>query len=189
MKLQDINVGDFVSFSKENKLRPAVFFDRDGVLNIDYEYIHKIKNFIWIEGAIEAIKYLNDNNYFVFVVTNQSGIARGYYTKNEVFKLHQWMNNELKRDGAHIDAFYFCPHHPEAKVDKYRIKCGCRKPSPGLILKALREWPVDKSNSFSIGDKESDVKAAINAGIQGYLFKEGNLYHFLLKILQKRNIN
>ena len=178
-----------MNLPKKSKLKSAVFFDRDGVLNVDYEYIYRIKDFIWMEGAIEAIKYLNDNNYFVFVVTNQSGIARGYYTENEVFKLHQWMNNELKKDGAHIDAFYFCPHHPKAKVDKYRIKCDCRKPSPGLILKALREWPIDKSNSFSIGDKESDTKAAINAGIQGHLFKKDNLYHFLLKILQKRNTN
>ncbi len=175
-----------MSFSKKNKFRPAVFFDRDGVLNIDYEYIYRIKDFVWMKGAIKAIKYLNDNNYFVFVVTNQSGIARGYYTENDMNKLHQWMNDDLRKNDAHIDAFYFCPHHPVAKLDKYRIKCDCRKPSPGLILKILKKWPVDKSNSFSIGDKESDVQAAINAGIQGHLFKEDNIYYFLLEILQKK---
>lgn len=168
-------------------LKPAVFLDRDGVLNIDKGYICRKEDFVWIDGAKEAIKLLNDDGYYVFVITNQSGVARGYYTEDDIIKLHNWMNEELSKAGALIDRFYYCPHLPEAAVEKYRVCCKCRKPAPGLILQAFNDWPVvDKGRSFLIGDSERDVEAAKNAEIEGYLFSGNNLYEYLKILMQKR---
>ena len=159
--------------------KPAAFLDRDGVLNLDIGYVHRPEDFQWVEGAKEAIKYLNDREYIVVLITNQAGIAKGYYTDNDVTKLHSWVNEELGKIGAHIDAFYYCPHHPEAVLDLYKVTCDCRKPSPGMILKAFEEWTVDKDKSFMVGDKVGDLEAAKKAGIQGHLFHGGNLLTFL----------
>lgn len=159
--------------------RPAVFFDRDGVLNFDSGYVHKKEDFKWVSGAPEIIKWLNDNDFFVFVVTNQAGVARGYYKEEDIHELHVFMSEELRTIGAHIDAFYYCPHHKDGKVEKYRIECKCRKPEPGMISRAIREWPISIQRSFMVGDKESDVKAAHAAGISGYLFHGSNIYEFV----------
>lgn len=161
------------------KRKPAVFFDRDGVLNVDKGYLYRPNELIWIDGAREAIRYFNEREYLVFVVTNQSGIARGYYTEQDVKVLHTYMNAELQKIGANIDAFYYCPHHPEAKRDEYRSNCNCRKPLPGMIEQAMLQWPVDAQSSLLIGDKPSDVAAAQAAGIQGFLFEGTDLYEFL----------
>lgn len=163
-------------------LRPAVFFDRDGVLNIDVNYLYKIEDFCWIAGAKETIKYYNTKGYYVFVVTNQSGVARGYYSEDDVTKLHNWMQIELSMMGAHIDDFFHCPHHPEGTVEQYKLACKCRKPQPGLLQNALNKWPVDKENSLLIGDKLSDIQAAEAAGIKGYLFQGNNLLDFIRAI-------
>ena len=166
-------------------VRRAVFFDRDGVLNKDINYLYKIEDFRWIAGAKETIKYYNTKEYYVFVVTNQSGVARGYYQEEDIKRLHQWIEAELAKEGAHIDAFYYCPHHPEGTVDKYKNVCHCRKPEPGLIKRALEEWPIDTEQSFLIGDKPSDVAAAQAAGIKGYLFPGGNLYDFVTNAISQ----
>lgn len=150
--------------------RPAVFLDRDGVLNEDANYVSLPEEVRWVEGAKAAVKRLNDAGYYVFVVTNQAGVARGYYGTDRVLALHAWMQQELRVAGAHVDAFYFCPHHPE-----YTGPCDCRKPEPGMILQAMKEWPIVKERSFLIGDKEWDVKAAKRAGIGGFLFAGGSL--------------
>ena len=150
--------------------RPAAFLDRDGVLNRDTGYVHRAEDFVWIAGAKKAIKRLNDRGYFVFVVTNQAGIARGFYTPEHVENLHRWVNDELKGIGAHVDAFYFCPHHPEGIAEGYGIVCDCRKPAPGLFLQAMRDWPIRREGSFMIGDKDIDVAAAKAAGVAGILF-------------------
>ena len=163
-------------------LRPAVFFDRDGVLNIDVNYLYKIEDFCWIAGAKETIKYYNTKGYYVFVVTNQSGVARGYYSEDDVTKLHNWMQTQLSLVGAHIDEFSHCPHHPDGIVEKYKLACECRKPQPGLLQNALNKWPVDKENSLLIGDKLSDIQAAEAAGIKGYLFQGNNLLDFIRAI-------
>ena len=163
-------------------LRPAVFFDRDGVLNIDVNYLYKIEDFCWIPGAKETIKYYNTKGYYVFVVTNQSGVARGYYSEDDVTKLHNWMQTQLSLVGAHIDEFSHCPHHPDGIVEKYKLACECRKPQPGLLQNALNKWPVDKENSLLIGDKLSDIQAAEAAGIKGYLFQGNNLLDFIRAI-------
>jgi D-glycero-D-manno-heptose 1,7-bisphosphate phosphatase len=160
-------------------VRPAAFFDRDGVLNVDKGYLYRREDFEWIPGAIEAVKRLNDCGYLVFVVTNQSGVARGYYREEDVVRLHGWMNDELAKHGARIDKFYYCPHYTEGAALEYVKACECRKPLPGLILTAFTEWEVDREKSFLIGDKDSDLAAAAAAGITGYKFTAGNLDEFL----------
>lgn len=157
------------------KLRPAVFFDRDGVLNVDKGYVFRKEDFEWMPGAIETVKHFHDKGYYVFVVTNQSGVARGYYSEADVKALHVWVNEELARQDAHIDAFYYCPHHPAYGNSHYRQFCACRKPEPGLIQQALAEWPVDKERSLLFGDKDSDIAAAEMASIKGYLVPKKRL--------------
>ncbi len=161
----------------ESQYRPSVFLDRDGVLNEDRGYVYRSAQIDWISGAKEAVKYFNDAGYYVFVVSNQAGVARGFYAAAHVNLLHDWMQQELRAVGAHVDAFYFCPHHPE-----FNIPCDCRKPEPGMIFEAMREWPVVKTQSFLIGDKDGDVLAAKNAGIDGYLFSGENLLDFVLSL-------
>jgi D-glycero-D-manno-heptose 1,7-bisphosphate phosphatase len=145
--------------------RPAVFFDRDGVLNVDSNYVSRPDEFRWIDGAKAAVKRLNCAGYYVFVVTNQAGVARGYYDEAQVNSLHEWMQAELHVTGAHVDAFYYCPHHPD-----FTPPCTCRKPEPGMLLQAMDEWPIQAEQSFLVGDKSSDIEAASRAGIRGFLF-------------------
>lgn len=164
----------------ESLSRPAAFLDRDGVLNEDLDYVSLPGEIRWVDGAMAAVKQLNDAGYYVFVVTNQAGVARGYYSEDRVRALHEWMQQELREVGAHVDAFYFCPHHPE-----YTGPCNCRKPEPGMILQAMKEWPIVKERSFLIGDKSWDVEAAEHAGIKGYRFTGGSLLQYLAAVLQE----
>jgi D-glycero-D-manno-heptose 1,7-bisphosphate phosphatase len=166
--------------------RPAAFLDRDGVLNLDTGYVHRNKDFTWIEGAREAVRLLNQRGYLVFVVTNQSGVGQGFYSEMVVQKLHSWINEDLRRISAHIDAFYYCPHHPEALLESYRQICDCRKPAPGLILRAMREWQIDRTQSFLIGSKVLDTVAGQRAGIESFLFNGPNLYQFVKDIISGR---
>lgn len=148
----------------------AVFFDRDGTLNVNTDYLYKKEDFIWMPDAVEAIKYANDHGYLVIVVTNQSGVARGYYTEEDVKLLHEWMNQELKKKGAHIDAFYYCPYHTKGTVPEYTKDSEDRKPKPGMVLKAIKDYDIDPKQSIMIGDKPLDVECAENAGIHGALY-------------------
>jgi D-glycero-D-manno-heptose 1,7-bisphosphate phosphatase len=156
-----------------------VFFDRDGVLNRDIGYLHRSEEFEWLEGAKAAIRLCNDAGYFVFVVTNQAGVARGYYDENDVKKLHAWMGIELAQQGAYIDAFEYCPHHPDGVRPDYRRTCRRRKPESGMILDLLARWPVDKDISFLIGNTQSDLDAAAGAGLQSHLYQNGDLAAFV----------
>ncbi|MHB1218439.1 MAG: D-glycero-alpha-D-manno-heptose-1,7-bisphosphate 7-phosphatase [Alphaproteobacteria bacterium] len=169
--------------SPPSSARPAAFLDRDGVINHDTGYIHTTENFTWVDGAIDAVRYLNERNYLIFVVTNQAGVARGLYSETDVRTLHGWVNERLAVSKARIDAFYFCPHHPTEGAPTYRIACECRKPAPGMLLRAMREWPVDTAASFMIGDRQTDLDAAAAAGIQGHLFSGGNLLPFVRRIV------
>ncbi len=163
--------------------RPAAFLDRDGVLNIDSGYVHRPEEFRWVEGAERAVKALNDRGYLVIVVTNQAGVARGYYAEADVHRLHRWINDALRPQGAHIDAFYHCPHHPLGTA-AYAGTCDCRKPGPGMLLRAMREWPIRRDGSFVIGDKESDLEAGRRAGVPGHLFAGGDLRAFLDRVVR-----
>jgi D-glycero-D-manno-heptose 1,7-bisphosphate phosphatase len=172
-----------VSTCKARSVRPAAFLDRDGVLNVDTTYLHRAEDFCWTDGAIEAVRTLNAAGYLVIVTTNQSGVARGLYDEPAVDALHAWMNQELAGQGAHIDAFYYCPHHPQGTLARYARDCSSRKPGPGMLLRAMRELPVCKQGSFAVGDKDSDIEAARRAGIPGYLFTGGDLRQFIEHIL------
>lgn len=155
--------------------RPAAFLDRDGVLNVDHGYVHKPEQFNWILGAKATIKSLNDAGYLVFVVTNQAGVAHGYYEEAEIHALHRWIKAHLQPLGAHIDQFEYCPHHPGGKVARYTRDCDRRKPGPGMLKACLARWPVDINRSFLIGDKQSDLDAAKAVGIKSYLFEGDDL--------------
>ena len=159
--------------------KPAIFFDRDGVLNVDVGYLYKIEDFQWIDGAIEAIKYFNDKDYYVFVITNQSGVARGYYKEEDINKLHNWMNQELAKYDAHIDEFFYCPHHSKGIIKDYSFDCECRKPKIGMIKKAVDKYDVQLESSLLIGDKDSDIECAENAGIKGLKFNAEKLDFYL----------
>ena len=159
--------------------KPGVFLDRDGVLNVDHGYVARRADFQWVEGAIAAVRALNEAGYYVFVTTNQSGIARGLYAVDDMHKLHEFMADELAREGARIDDIRFCPFHPEGTIDAYRRVSDWRKPGPGMILDLLRQWPVQREGSALIGDKEADMEAALAAGIRGLLFTGGNLEDFV----------
>ena len=161
-------------------LKPALFLDRDGVLNEDKGYVHRWEDFRWIPGAREAVAAFNRAGWLVIVVTNQSGVGRGFYSEADMHGLHARMAQDLAEVGGRIDAFYHAPHHPEAPLDAYRHPDPPdRKPNPGMILRALSEWPIDKAASLLVGDKPSDLEAALRAGIRGVLFKGGDLSAFL----------
>jgi len=151
----------------EAQKRPAVFFDRDGVLNEDYGHVGAIDRFKWRDGAIDMVKKFNDEGKFVFIVTNQAGVAKGIYREEDIATLHAFMQQELARAGAHIDDIRYCPYHPEAVIESYRRASDWRKPEPGMILDLLRRWPVDRANSLLIGDSELDLEAARRAGVRG----------------------
>ena len=155
--------------------RGAVIFDRDGVLNEDVGYAHRPDQIRWIDGAMAAVRAVNEAGLYAFVATNQSGIARGYYGEPDVTALHHWMNAELARAGARIDAFVYSPYHPEAAVEAYRRDAACRKPTPGMIDDLFARFPVDRARAVMIGDKPSDMAAAAAAGIEGVLFTGGSL--------------
>lgn len=162
----------------ENK-RKAIFFDRDGTLNVDIHYLHRPEDFIWTEDAPKAIKYANDHGYLVIVVTNQSGVARGYYPESDIVRVHDYMNAELKKIGAHLDALYYCPHHPEGALLQYTKQCSCRKPAPGMVNRACEDFAIDKSQSYFVGDSEKDMLCAANAGVKGICYPGGSLLALL----------
>jgi D-glycero-D-manno-heptose 1,7-bisphosphate phosphatase len=155
---------------KAGPRRPAAFLDRDGVLNIDHGYAYRPEQLEWVEGAAEAVRLLNEAGYYVLVVTNQSGVARGFYDEAAVKSLHAVMQDILSKDGARIDAFYYCPHHPNGSVKSLAVQCRCRKPGPGMLEQAASEWQIDIGASFLIGDRDHDMAAAAAFNIRGIKF-------------------
>jgi len=146
-------------------LRPALFLDRDGVINVDHGYVHKPEQVTFIEGIFELVKRARTAGLLVVVVTNQAGIGRGYYTEAHFHAFTAWMQAEFERRGAPIDRVYFCPFHPEHGVGAYKRESNMRKPGPGMLLQAAAELNIDLRGSLMVGDTESDMQAGINAGV------------------------
>jgi D-glycero-D-manno-heptose 1,7-bisphosphate phosphatase len=153
--------------------RRAVFLDRDGTINVELEYLHRIEDFEFIHGAPQAIRLLKDAGFMVIVVTNQSGVARGHYDEAAIDRLHRHMDAELAGFGAVIDAYYFCPHHPGHGIGEYKKQCGCRKPLAGMLFQAAEDFSLDLTSSYIIGDKVADVEAGLNAGCIPLLVRTG----------------
>ncbi len=151
----------------------AVFLDRDGTINVEKDYLYKVEDFEFIAGAPEAIRALKNAGFLVIVVTNQSGVARGYYELDDVACLHEHIQAELAKHNIAIDAFYVCPHHPEKGLGEYLRSCNCRKGAPGMLLQAAAEYNVDLSHSYMVGDKIADIEAADNAGCKPIMVKTG----------------
>lgn len=143
--------------------KPAAFIDRDGVINVDRGYVYQIEDFEILPGVPEALRLLRSAGFLLILVTNQSGIGRGYYSETDLLLLHAHLQNLLAEEGASFDGIYYCPHHPDHG-------CDCRKPLPGLILEAMRDFPLDRGRSFIAGDNPSDLAAGGAAGLgHGYL--------------------
>jgi D-glycero-D-manno-heptose 1,7-bisphosphate phosphatase len=149
----------------------AVFLDRDGTINVERDYLHSTGEFAFIPGAPEAIGLLKSAGFLVIVVTNQSGIARGYFDESAVQRLHSHMDELLARHGTSVDAYYFCPHHPHHGIGGYRRDCDCRKPLPGMLVEAAGDFSIDLAASYVVGDKLADVAAGLAAGCRPLLVR------------------
>lgn len=164
---------------KSEKFNKAAFLDRDGTLNEDTGFLYKIKDFRWIKGAVNALRILKKNNFLIIVVTNQSGVSRGFYSENDIKKLHKWMNQQLLKYDLMIDDFFFATDLPNNNNINSR-----RKPSPAMLNEAVEKYNLDKNKCFMLGDKQTDIEAAKNAQIKGFLFKGNDLSVKISKILK-----
>ena len=166
----------------------AVFLDRDGTMNRDVPYCRRPEDFELFPNTARAIKRLNENGYKVIIVTNQSGVARGYFTEETLARIHQKMRDQLAEGDAHIDGLYYCPHHPLEGRAPYRLACDCRKPKPGMIHRAVAELDIDLRHSVMVGDNLSDIKLAENAGIPGVLVLTGYGRGVLEKLKEEETV-
>jgi D-glycero-D-manno-heptose 1,7-bisphosphate phosphatase len=153
--------------------RQAVFLDRDGTINEQAGYVNHISRFVLLPGTAEAIRLLNSHDYLAIIITNQSGVARGYFPMELVDKVHNHLKDLLRKEGATIDGIFVCPHYPGGEVREYGIDCNCRKPRPGLIQTALENFDIDVSRSYVIGDRNTDMKLAAQCGLKGILVRTG----------------
>ena len=147
-------------------MKSALFLDRDGIVNIDKKYIYKKDEFEFMDGIFELCKFFSNKGFLIFIITNQAGIGRGYYSENDFMILTEWMKDKFNQKDIIIDDVYYCPHHLTHGIGKYKIDCECRKPNPGMILNIADRYSIDLNNSILVGDKISDIKAGIAANIK-----------------------
>lgn len=150
-------------------LKKAVFLDRDGTINVEKNYLYKIEDFEFIDGVLKALRELSDAGFLLIIITNQSGIARGYYTEKDYGLLNSWLLETFAKNGIKISASYFCPHLPDASVERYRTICNCRKPNTGLFEQAVKDFNIDLKKSFAIGDKIRDLAICEKSDCKGFL--------------------
>lgn len=153
--------------------RPAVFLDRDGTINEQRGYINHISRFVLLPRTTEAVRLLNEHGFLAIIVTNQSGVARGYFPIELVNEVHEHLKELLRKEGAYVDGIFFCPHYHRGEVGEYTIECNCRKPRPGLIEKARKNLDIDMAGSYLIGDRVSDIELAKRCNLKGVLVKTG----------------
>jgi D-glycero-D-manno-heptose 1,7-bisphosphate phosphatase len=153
--------------------RPAVFIDRDGTINEQMGYVNHISRFVLLPGTAEGIRLLNRHHYLAIIVSNQSGVARGYFPMELIDRVHAHMKDLLVKEGANIDEIFFCPHYPRGIVPKYSVECDCRKPGTGLVQKACEKFDIDMKNSYVIGDRCSDIELAERSNLQGIMVTTG----------------
>lgn len=168
--------------------RPAVFMDRDGTVNEQMGYINHPSRFVLLPGAARAIRLLNKAGFLAIVVSNQSGVARGYFPIDLVHEVHDLMQRSLADQGARVDGVFFCPHYPSGEVDEYAVACACRKPGPGLIRQAESRFAIDMSRSYVVGDRFSDVELAARCGLKSVLVETGYGRGDLQYVLPGRDI-
>ena len=161
----------------------AVFLDRDGVINRDLGYVCSKKKTKWKKNIFKTIKYLNDNKYRVIVITNQAGIAKGYYTLNKFINYTNWFHDQFLFRGSFIDQTYFSPFHPDGKIKEFKKRSNLRKPENGMIVKAIKDWEIQKRKSFLIGDKQTDIIAGRKSGIKSYLV-ENDIFFQVKKLIK-----
>lgn len=153
--------------------KPAVFIDRDGTINEEMGYINHVSRLRVLPGSADAIRRLNENGVAAVVISNQSGVARGYFPEELVKQVNARLAEILTESGARLDGIYYCPHHPKGEVEEYRKACDCRKPKTGLIDQAVEELGLDLSRSYVVGDRHADIQIAHNAGAKGILVLTG----------------
>lgn len=152
--------------------RKALFLDRDGVINVDHAYVHRPSQTEWVPGIFDLVRRARQAGYEPVVITNQAGIARGYFSEETFRAYMDWIAEAFRQEGCPLLAWYFCPHHPKEGVGELKVDCGCRKPAPGMIQQATREWDIDLAASILVGDKAGDVEAGLAAGVgRNCLFK------------------
>lgn len=170
-------------------MNKAVFLDRDGTINVDKNYLYRKEDFELLPHTIEALRLLQNAGFLLVVITNQSGIARGYYTEEQFMKLNQWMIETFRTKGITIDAVYYCPHHPQAKIEQYRRNCNCRKPKTKLFEDAVRDLNIDLAKSFAIGDRLRDCSICQRSNCRGFVIGNTESLDIIQKIKSGDIIN
>lgn len=166
-------------------MNKAIFLDRDGTINVEKHYLYKIEDFEFLPGVVEGLKILQEAGFLLIIITNQSGIARGYYTEADFKSLNDWMLSTLRDQGVAIACVYYCPHLPEAKIDAYRKDCNCRKPKLGLYKQAIGDFNIDLSKSYAIGDKLRDCAICGETECKGFLIGNNEDNHIISQVKKK----